>query len=315
MLKQQSIAKDNTEIKVIKHIKISWDVKKVENCSTKMDGIIKMLQTVNTEKSIPVIIDKRDYDCKEKYMYPESLFNNILSQNDMRLVSFKTKIERIAAVKMFLDLYKDNKVSLDGFHLGMYTIYRDSLSKYDHLDYELSPDTLGQRRFSIYESLPTYTTESNDGFVMRIWNSLIEKYETFEMNPYFTKIRLLIESHFFGEWSGTYYEADLVEPVPGKERGECKTYTAEKDPMTEEGSNEGYIVGEIYLRKELGGYRHYLNEEAIHCGAGIEVKFGDGWIAGRYECSLSADDTRIKVYSSRYESFVIGEGSVVRMKM
>lgn len=78
-----------------------------------------------------------------------------------------------------------------------------------------------------------------------------------------------------------------------------------------------YHTGRLNLRKESGGYRHYItnekgNAEEIRCGNFIEVKLGDQWIQGRYECSLTERDTAARLYDEEGEHIVIPLGSTVR---
>lgn len=39
----------------------------------------------------------------------------------------------------------------------------------------------------------------------------------------------------------------------------------------------------LRTEKQIGGWRHFIGEDEIHCGDIIEVLRGDDWIAGRYE--------------------------------
>ena len=39
----------------------------------------------------------------------------------------------------------------------------------------------------------------------------------------------------------------------------------------------------IRLEKQLGGWRHFIGNDSIHCGDVIEVYTNGEWIAGRYE--------------------------------
>ncbi|TVX85601.1 hypothetical protein FPZ44_24920 [Paenibacillus agilis] len=84
--------------------------------------------------------------------------------------------------------------------------------------------------------------------------------------------------------------------------------------MTPEPTKEGMIEGYITLGHEGGGsLRHFVSGEKVHAGSYIEVKFGDGWIKGRYEWSFCQGDP-IQIRSGRNESFYINEGSLVRIR-
>lgn len=39
----------------------------------------------------------------------------------------------------------------------------------------------------------------------------------------------------------------------------------------------------LRTEKQIGGWRHFIGEDEIHCGDFIEILHGDDWIAGRYE--------------------------------
>jgi len=46
--------------------------------------------------------------------------------------------------------------------------------------------------------------------------------------------------------------------------------------------------GNLELRREPSGLRHYLDGEPVHCGTGLELLLADGrWMSARYECALA----------------------------
>ncbi len=60
---------------------------------------------------------------------------------------------------------------------------------------------------------------------------------------------------------------------------------------------------QLELRDEgASGYRHYLNDQAVHAGSFLQVLTEDGWVDGRYEWSFM-------VLAKPY--LVIGDGQTV----
>lgn len=81
--------------------------------------------------------------------------------------------------------------------------------------------------------------------------------------------------------------------------------------MTER-KDDTYIEGTIEVGPDGGGLRHFVKGTSLHAGSAIEIKFGKGWIPGRYEWSFSAGDP-VSVHSGS-ESILIKEGHLVRIK-
>ncbi|XHR29878.1 MAG: hypothetical protein ACFUZC_04855 [Chthoniobacteraceae bacterium] len=76
----------------------------------------------------------------------------------------------------------------------------------------------------------------------------------------------------------------------GEERTLALTSEAEFAPKRWEGAYRGENR-QLCLEHEPGGYRHYLGDRDIHCGAGLSLHLPSGEVVdGRYECRLTRDD-------------------------
>jgi len=78
-----------------------------------------------------------------------------------------------------------------------------------------------------------------------------------------------------------------------------------------------YFNGELKLRKEPSGYRHYIVNENrktldVCCGSLIEVKLGNQWIVGSYECSLTDQDTMVRLHDGEGGFVIVPLYSAVR---
>lgn len=78
-----------------------------------------------------------------------------------------------------------------------------------------------------------------------------------------------------------------------------------------------YFNGKLKLRKESSGYRHYIEPSNgkmldIRCGSLVEVKLGNQWIQGRYECSLTDQNTRVRLHDDDGGCIIIPLESKVR---
>ncbi|KAF6574015.1 hypothetical protein G9G54_23560 [Paenibacillus sp. EKM212P] len=82
--------------------------------------------------------------------------------------------------------------------------------------------------------------------------------------------------------------------------------------MTPQPKKDGMIEDLITLGHEGSGngLRHFVAGKPIQACSYMEVKFGDGWIPGRYEWSFEKDSPN----SSRHEWISIHEGHLVRVK-
>jgi DNA-binding HxlR family transcriptional regulator len=75
----------------------------------------------------------------------------------------------------------------------------------------------------------------------------------------------------------------------------------------------GVIEAPIVLKRIGNEMRHFVEDEPVHSSSYMEVKFGDGWVGGRYEWSLEKDSP-IQIHSDRNEVLYIREGHIVRVK-
>ncbi|MCY9763169.1 hypothetical protein M5X06_22395 [Paenibacillus alvei] len=249
------------------------------------------------------------------YEYPYTYFFN-LKNNNRLYVYAETKTERIKVLKMLIDKLMAGEINIHLYHLGIFILYPYLNTFYQ----DQSEAILGKKRLIYIASLPRMELKSNDDFLSSVWSDLIDRHypevgEEVVRVPLLSEIRMLFTSDRFGNYTGThFYDADWVEPIYGN-RLDVKRWVKEKDPMTPEPKKEGMLEGHITLGHEGGGngLRHFVSGKAIRSGSYIEVKFGDGWISGRYEWSFQQGDL-IQIHSSRDEFFYIREGSLVRVR-
>lgn len=246
------------------------------------------------------------------YQYPQAFFDKLISENGL-YISAKNKSDLITILKTLVDKKMNDEIDIHLYHLGLHVI-----SPYKGSSFRDAMGSIGKRRSAYAAKLPRYELKNNDDFISSIYSDLItrrypEVGEEIVQLPAFKDVRLLFTPDQFAAYTGShYFDADWLEPVPGI-RIEVKKWVGEKDPMTPQLKKEGMIEGQIILGHEgQGSLRHFVNGEPIHAGSYIEVKFGDGWIPGRYEWSFQ-QESPIRIYSSREEWFSIKEGHLVRI--
>lgn len=250
------------------------------------------------------------------YAYPRSFFRNMKFEYQIHM-PYEKKSDRVTIIKFLLDRLMAGSIDIHMYHFGLFLIYHGEHSYTQEEDFE--EKAIGKKRVAYEMTLPRSEFKDNDTFISSIWSSLIERRETdigeYRRNPIFNQLRILFTSEQFGNFSGMhYYDADWVEPISGKADLECKRWVGEKDPMTPEPKKKGMIEGSIILGHEgSSGLRHFVSGKPINAGSYIEVKFGDGWIPGRYEWSFEKDSP-IRVHSSRDELIHIREGHLVRVR-
>lgn len=262
----------------------------------------------------PVII-RRWREGQVIYEYPKTYFSNMKYVNELYLYA-ETKTERTKTLKHLLDKLMTGDIDIHLYHFGLFLLYPDLGSRYKDED----ESKVGKKRAVYMSSLPRFELTSNDDFITSVWSYLIERYfpevgEEIVRVPSLSEIRMLFTPERFGNYTGRhYFDADWVEPISGL-RLEVKKWVGEKDPMTPEPKKPGMVEGYITLGHEgpTGGLRHFVEGKPMHSGSYIEVKFGDGWIPGRYEWSFQQGEP-IRIHSSRDECFYIREGSLVRVR-
>ncbi|WP_244944322.1 hypothetical protein [Paenibacillus polymyxa] len=251
---------------------------------------------------------------KYVYEYPERFFQNLRHKYDIFVYAEK-KSDRLKMLKYLVDELMAKRIDIHLYHFGMNLLY-----PYASRDQKEDEEAVGKKRSEFMSHLPRFELKSNDEFVSNIWSDLIlrrypEVGEEIVTVPSFSQLRILFTADNFGDHTGTYYfDADWVEPIPGLKM-KVKKWVGEKDPMTPQPKKDGMIEGPITLGHEGSGngLRHFVAGKPIHAGSYIEIKFGDGWIPGRYEWSFEMDSP-IRIHSSRHEWISIHEGQLVRVK-
>ena len=246
------------------------------------------------------------------YQYPETYFRNLKSVNRLYLYG-KTKADRGKVLKALVDSFMAGEIDVYLYHFGIYMLYSRPYAREEDIE------AIGKRRAEFMQRLPRFELKSNDEYLSEVWWSLIERRwpevgEEIVRVPSFKDVRILFTPDQFGAYTGRHYsDADWLEPVPDI-RLEVKKWVGEKDPMTPEPKKKGMIEGPITLGHQgANNLRHFVAGEPVHAGSYIEVKFGDGWIPGRYEWSFQ-QGSPIQVHSSRHECLYIGEGHLVRIR-
>ncbi|MFD0591035.1 hypothetical protein ACFQZE_23855 [Paenibacillus sp. GCM10027627] len=247
------------------------------------------------------------------HYYPSTFFQNLKMKYKVYLPD-NTKAERLKALKYIIDKLMSGDIDAYLYHFGLYVLYHDPSSRRLIEDIE----SIGARRSEYLAALPRFELKNNDEFISEIWGDLIDRRypevgEEIVRVPYFNNLRILFTPEEFGAQTGRYYsDADWLEPIPGYTM-EVRKWVGEKDPMTPEPKKGGMIEDYIHLVERDGSLRHYVSNKPIHAGSYIEVKFGDGWISGRYEWSFGKGEP-ISVCSNRDSTIYIREGHLVRVK-
>lgn len=236
------------------------------------------------------------------YQYPATFFQNLMNVNFL-LISTNTKSDRLKVLKILVDKLINNEIDIHLYHFGLYLLnpYAGARQK------EEDAKAAGKRRSDFMDTLPLYELKDNDSFISEVWSGLIERRypdvgKEIVRVPPFNEIRILFtpNQYQFGNHTGLYYsDADWLEPVPSYEL-KVKRWVGEKDPMIPQSKKEGVIEGSITLgHSGEGGLRHFVGREPVYAGSYIEIKFGDGWIPGRYEWSFEQGNP-IRIHSSRH---------------
>ncbi|WP_192913073.1 hypothetical protein [Bacillus mesophilum] len=255
----------------------------------------------------------RDYGNRtdQSYVYPSDTFYNLVNR-DQAHYHFASNLEvRRQQLKELLDLHKLGETPIHLIHLGFFYIYGQYFS--DYIRDDIKENLIGKKRVDLYNSIPEFRLIGNDGFIADTWFALRREHEKedWERNPGFHNVRLLFRPEIFSNYGTLYDDVDWLEPKSNGPRNECYKYTKETDPMITK-VDDSYIEGTIEVGPDGGGLRHFINGKPIHAGSLLEIKFGTGWIPGRYEWSFKTGDP-IRLHSGNDE-LLIKEGHLVRVK-
>lgn len=270
----------------------------------------------------PVIIKKhhnsRENTTSYEYDYPYSYFDNLQRQKRFFLPYLKSKSDRAIFTKLVIDKHMVGEIDIYMYHFGMFLLYGNSGAYLERED--LTDTAIGKRRAKFVETLPTSRFMNTDDFLSAMWAYQIERRDLdigeYVKNPSMNKVRILFTNDQFSSWTGRSYSDDVtwVEPMSGKLDLESRTYSEKTDPMAPEKIPEGWVQGEIILGHEgsSSGLRHFVNSSQVYAGSAIQVKFGTGWIEGRYEWSFD-EKSKIRVHCHE-DVFFINEGHQVRIR-
>lgn len=294
-------------------------VLEIEDKLKKLESFILKLNSYGMEGRAgtcwPVIIKRYTYE-KVEYVceYPESYFFNLQFEYELYIFSEK-KSDRLAVVKFLLDKLMGNEIDIHLYHFGTYLLYSDYYSSQRSDDYNAA--SIGKKRATYAATLPKSRFLNNDDYITASYSNLMRKKYTdiseYRSNPVLSNVRMLFTPDQIGAYGWpTYSNADWVEPISGKLDLECNRWVGEKDPMAPQTKKEGIIEGLILIGTDGNGNRHFVDGEALNAGSYIEVKFGDGWIAGRYEWNF--DKNSLIQIHSRNEVLYIKEGHEVRIR-
>ncbi|WP_414854243.1 hypothetical protein [Brevibacillus sp. IT-7CA2] len=210
----------------------------------------------------------------------------------------------------------DQEIDTHLYNFGVYCIYSDFGRHYES---EFSEEAIGKKRSNFVAALPKAQLVSEDDFLTTIWATLIEEREThigeYRRNPFLQNVRILFTPEQFEKETGTlYYDCDWLEPISGKMDLEVKRWAGEHDPMAPLQIPEGWIEGPIILGHEGSGngLRHFVQGQKLNAGRSIQVKFGGGWIVGRYEWSFEQGNP-IQIHAGS-DVINIHEGHLVRIR-
>jgi len=291
---------------------------------TQLENLFAELNTLGmARRSVwPVIIKSYLHHAvtSYEYEYPKAFFTNLQLQHRI-LCSYdliKGKLNRLTLVKFIIDKHMNSEIDVFKYHLGMFLVYGD-YGHYGDRQEDLSETSIGKKRAQFVQTLPVSRFVSTDDFITAIWSQQIEYRETdvkeYQRNPFLENVRILFTNEHFASWTGVSYPSDVtwVEPISYKLDLECRKWSEEKDPMAPNAIPEGWVQGSIILGHEgSNGLRHYVNSVPVHAGSAMQVKFGNGWISGRYEWSFDGK-SKIQVHCNE-DVFYISEGHKVRVR-
>jgi hypothetical protein len=289
------------------------------DCWSKLNDTLQSFKTSGMQGMSgsvwPVVIRNGGIFGIEEYRYPESFFRNLKWKYKLHL-PYDKKSDRLFVLKHLVDQLMNDDINVNMFHLGEYCLYERRRNWTSYAE-DFTEKSIGKRRAEFLAQVPRSDFINNDDFLAANWSYLVDcrdiEVGEHRRNPLLSKVRILFTPEMFGDWTGTYYSnADWVEPVSGDYDLGVKKFLAEKDPMSQEPKKAGMIEGHIICLQQLhNGNRHYVNDKPITAGSYIEVRFGDGWIPGRYEWSFNSGDP-IRIHAGE-EVILIREGHRVRV--
>jgi hypothetical protein len=296
----------------------------IKDTVTQLEKMFSELNTLRMEGRLgavwPVII-KTYFHCQTvgyEYKYPRAFFINLQLQQRILIPHelIKAKSKRFTLMKLIIDKHMSGEIDIFMYHFGMFLIYSD----YRHREKEdFSETSIGKKRAEFVQTLPISRFVSEDDFISAIWSRLIEYRETetkeYQRNPFLKNVRILFSNDQFASWTGVGYSSDVtwLEPISGKLDLECRKWSEEKDPMAPIKIPEGWVQGAIILgHEESNGLRHFVDGVPVHAGSAMQVKFGNGWISGRYEWSFDGK-SKIQVHCND-DVFYISDGHQVRVR-
>ncbi|MFB8378107.1 hypothetical protein [Paenibacillus taichungensis] len=247
------------------------------------------------------------------FYYPESYLKNLVWSNHI-YVSARTKRDRVTILRWLLDKITKKEIDIHIFHLGLFLIYNGGYNPLIQEDI----NQVGSRRRETFISLPRLMLMDNDDFLAYVWGELGAFFPSdltpdYRCNPILSDIRMLFKPERYGHYTGIHVsDADWVEPVSGARDNQYHKWISEQDPTTPEASKPDMHQGPIILgHPGWGNTRHFVCGEPLYAGCYIEVKYGDGWIPGRYR--WDSPESRIGVVSSSGEVITIDERHLVRI--
>lgn len=265
----------------------------------------------------PVIVKQYNVEkISYEYEYPKEYFRNLQYQYGMYM-PYDNKGDRVPIINFLIESLMNKEIDLHLYHFGLYLVYGDYRDR--KMDEDFLPVAIGKRRAEYVESLPRSRFVSNDDFFTELYSLLMKRRDLdvgeYRQNPVLSEVRMLFAPEKIGAYGWpTYYNADWIEPLSGAMDLECKRWEGEHDPMAPLKLPDGWIEGNIVLGHEgsNSGLRHFVNGIPLHAGSAIQVKFGSGWIKGRYEWNFSQEGP-IQIHSGE-DVFYINENQIVRIR-
>lgn len=226
----------------------------------------------------------------------------------------RTKKDRSTILRWLLDEIAKKEIDVFLFHFGLFLIYNEGNNMINREDIE----QIGIRRSKLFSSLPRFILMSNDNFLTYMWEELItylpsDQRADYRCNPKLKEVRMLFKPKRYSQYTGVYIsDADWIEPISGPRDHDYHKWLGENDPLIPEDNKPDMIEGLIILGNiGKGNIRHFVGDKPLYAGCYIEVRFGEGWISGRYE--YLSKEPQIRIVSTRGDVIFIEEHHLVRM--